>query len=92
MTNSILFNQDMKKPQATLAAFLDFKQGFNQCQYSIFIDFQPQLTTNDSDPIDIVEEYKILGYVLRSDLKATSNTDCICQRAYKRMLILRRLK
>ena len=55
-------------------------------------DFQPQLTTNGSDPIEIVEEYKILGYVMRSDLKTTSNTDYICQRAYKRMWILRRLK
>ena len=29
---------------------------------------------------------------MRSDLKTTSNTDYICQRAYKRMWILRRLK
>ena len=38
MTNFILFNQDLKNPQATLAAFLDFKQGFNRCQHSIFIN------------------------------------------------------
>ena len=55
-------------------------------------DFQPTLTTNGSDILDVVEEYKILGYVMRSDLKTTSNTDYICQRAYKRMWILRRLK
>ena len=55
-------------------------------------DFQPILSTNGSDILDVVEEYKILGYVMRSDLKTTSNTDYICQRAYKRMWILRRLK
>ena len=55
-------------------------------------DFQPQLTTNGSDPIEMVEEYKILGYVMTLDLKTTSNTDYICQRAYRRMWILRRLK
>ena len=55
-------------------------------------DFQPTLTTNGSDILDVVEEYKILGYVMRSDLRTTSNTDYICQRAYKRMWILRRLK
>ena len=55
-------------------------------------DFQPVLSTNGSDILDVVEEYKILGYVMRSDLKTTSNTDYICQRAYKRMWILRRLK
>ena len=48
-------------------------------------DFQPILSTNGSDILDVVEEYKILGYVMRSDLKTTSNTDYICQRAYKRM-------
>ena len=38
MTNFILYNQDLKDPQAALAAFLDYKQGFNICQHSIFID------------------------------------------------------
>ena len=27
MTNYILYNQDLKDPQATIAAFLDYKQG-----------------------------------------------------------------
>ena len=38
MTNFILYNQDLKNPQATLATFIDYKQGFNRCQHSIFIE------------------------------------------------------
>ena len=52
MTNFILFNQDMKNPQATLAAFLDFKQGFNRCQHSIFIDI-------------MAKDYNLPGWLLR---------------------------
>ena len=37
-TNFILYNQDLEDPKATLAAFLDYEQGFNRCQHSIFID------------------------------------------------------
>ena len=29
LTNFILYNQDLKDPQATLAVFLDYKQGYN---------------------------------------------------------------
>ena len=54
-------------------------------------DFVPTLTAGE-EHIDVVEEQKILGYILRSDLKTISNTEYICKRAYKRMWILRRLK
>ena len=38
MTNFILYNQDLKDPLATLATLIDYKQGFNRCQHSIFIE------------------------------------------------------
>ena len=38
MTNFILYNQDLKDPQATLGILIDYKQGFNRCQHSIFIE------------------------------------------------------
>ena len=50
--NFILFNQDLKNPQATLAAFLDFKQGFNRCQHSIFIEI-------------LEKDYNVPGWLLR---------------------------
>ena len=39
-----------------------------------------------------MEEQKILGNIVRSDLKTISNTEYICTRAFRRMWILRRLK
>ena len=52
MTNFILYNQDLKDPQATLAVFLDYKQGFNRCQHSFFIDI-------------LAEEFDVPGWLLR---------------------------
>ena len=52
MTNFILYNQDLKDPQATLAALLDYKQGFNRCQHSIFIDI-------------LSKDYDVPGWLIR---------------------------
>ena len=52
MTNFILYNQDLKDPQATLAAMIDYKQGFNRVQHSIFIEI-------------MANDYKIPGWLLR---------------------------
>ena len=55
-------------------------------------DVLPQISTQAGEYLDVVEEHKILGFVLRSDLKTISNTEYICQKAYKRMWLIRRLK
>jgi hypothetical protein len=55
-------------------------------------DFVPQLSIEDGSYIDIVEEQKILGHIMRSDMKTISNTEFICKKAYRRLWILRRLK
>ena len=55
-------------------------------------DILPQIEAGDGTHIEVVEEHKILGFILRSDLKTISNTEYICKRAYQRMWILRRLK
>jgi hypothetical protein len=52
MTNFILYNQDLKNPQAILAAILDYKQGFNRCQHSKFIEV-------------LSEQYNCPGWLLR---------------------------
>ena len=52
MTNFILYNQDLKDPQATLAIFLDYKQGFTRCQHSIFIE-------------TLSKDYNLPGWLLR---------------------------
>ena len=61
---------------------------FNQCSS---IDFMPTLSLEGKE-IELVEEMKILGVVLTSDLKFSSNTEYMIKRAYKRVWMLRRLK
>ena len=46
----------------------------------------------NSKNIEVVEKYKLLGYIFKSDLKTISNTEYICSKAYQRMWIVRRLK
>ena len=55
-------------------------------------DLLPQISTEAGEYLDVVEEHKILGFILRSDLKTISNTEYICKKAYSRMWVIRRLK
>ena len=55
-------------------------------------DVLPQISTEDGEYLDVVEEHKILGYIIRSDLKTISNTEYICKKAYKHMRLISRLK
>ena len=54
-------------------------------------DFLPEITF-DGQEIKLVEETKLLGVHIRSDLKWTSNTANMVAKGYKRIWILRRLK
>ena len=55
-------------------------------------DVVPELSLNGRDNIDIVDEMKIVGFVMRSDMKTISNTNYLTTKAYKRMWLIRRLK
>ena len=55
-------------------------------------DFLPELCVDQGENIEIVEQMKIVGYIMRSDMKTSSNTAYITSKAYKRMWFLRRLK
>jgi len=55
-------------------------------------DFQPELQLFQTENIEVVEKMKIVGFILRSDLKPISNTTYIVNKAYSRMWVLRRLK
>ena len=55
-------------------------------------DFMPKLNLNQGNPLAVVEEMKLVGYQLRTDLKTISNTNYIVKRAWKRMWVVRRLK
>ena len=55
-------------------------------------DFLPELQLIPNRNIEVVEEMKIVGVIVRSDLKTCSNTKYIIKKAYSRMWIIRRLK
>ena len=61
---------------------------FNPCTGT---DFQPELKVNEQD-LEVVQEVRLLGLIIRSDMKWCSNTTNMVQRASKRLWILRRLK
>ena len=71
----------------------------NKCKVMMFntariYDGTPKLTLSGmgGDHIDVVEKFKLLGVVIRSDLKWYDNTNYICQKGYARLWMLRRLK
>ena len=55
-------------------------------------DARPRLAIGDTDYLEVVESYKLLGVIVRSDLKWSENTDHICKKGYSRLWLLRRLK
>ena len=56
-------------------------------------DFPPELVVNGfNDQLQVINEAKLLGIMIASDLKWAQNTDYICRRAYRKMWSLRRMK
>ena len=54
-------------------------------------DFQPELRVDDNE-IQVVDEMRILGLIIRSDMKWSANTEHIVIRAFRKLWMLRRLK
>ena len=61
---------------------------FNPCRK---IDFMPDISLAGHE-IEVVDEIRLLGIIIRSDMKWTSNTQNMITKAHKRLWILRRLK
>ena len=61
---------------------------FNQCKS---FDFMPSLELEGCQ-IDLVEDMKILGVMISSDMKFSKNTQYIIKKAYRRIWMLKRLK
>ena len=62
---------------------------FNQARN---IDCLPEVKIDEDTNIEMVEEMKLLGVMLRDDLKWQSNTNNIIKKCYARMWMLRNLK
>ena len=54
-------------------------------------DFQPEFYIND-ELLNVVESVKLVGVMLSSDLKWDRNVHYMCQKAQKRLWMLRRIK
>ena len=67
------------------------KTKFMLFRNSKLIDFLPSFLL-DNEEIKLVEEMKVLGIVLSSDMKWNANTNKIIATAFKRLWMLRRLK
>ena len=61
---------------------------FNPCTS---IDFMPEISLENNE-LEVVDEIRLLGLIIRSDLKWISNTENMVKKANKRLWILRRLK
>ena len=61
---------------------------FNPCKS---IDFMPEVSLSGQN-IEVVEEIRLLGLIIRSDMRWCSNTKNMIAKASKRLWVLRRLK
>ena len=50
-------------------------------------DFSPDIKVQATQ-LELVDEMKLLGVVLRSDMRWTSNTNSMTQKVYKRLWII----
>ena len=61
------------------------------CNSWVKWNFVPKLTI-DNNNIEVVEEMKIVEYVMRSDMRTSSKTAYLTAKVYNRMWFIRRLK
>jgi hypothetical protein len=55
-------------------------------------DFMPEIKLEDGEFVEVVENFKLLGVILTSDLKWHMNTKHITTKGFQRLWMLRRLK
>ena len=74
----------------------DMKINYNKTKVMVFnpcrtVDFMPELKFGN-DQLELVEEMRLLGVIIQSDMKWTSNTESIVKRASNKLWVVRRLK
>ena len=84
------------KKTETYAKKNDMKLNYSKTKIIVFnpcrnIDFMPEVTI-DNHELEVVDEIRLLGLILRSDMRWISNTNNMIAKANKRLWILRRLK
>ena len=56
------------------------------------LDFMPNLITPSGEPLELVENMRLLGVEIRSDLRWNNNTASVCKKFYDRLWIIWNLK
>lgn len=59
---------------------------------AIKYEFTPELSLVNDLPLEVVEEVRLLGVQVTSDLSWRSNTSTMCKKGFSRLWMLRRLK
>ena len=68
------------------------KNEIRKFNFRTSLDFPPIFTIDGSAPLRIVKKTKLLGIILSSSLKWAPQVDFMCQRALKKVWLLRKLK
>ena len=94
MGNSKVYRQLMKTKE--FAEKNNMKLNYEKTKLIVFnpctkTDFQPSISIDDHD-LEVVEEIRLLGITIRSDMKWISNTSNMISKAGRRLWMLRRLK
>ena len=55
-------------------------------------DFMPKLTIDGITHLEVVEEFRLLGINIMSNMSWQANTDSMCQKGFSRLWMLKRLK
>ena len=56
------------------------------------VDFMPEIKSENGECLEVVEEYKLIGVKIQSDLGWAKNTSFLCSKGYSKLWILRNLK
>ena len=94
MGNSKVYRQLMKTKE--YAERNDMKMNYDKTKLIVFnpctkSDFQPRISIDDHE-LEVVDELRLLGIVIRSDMKWVANTSSMTSKAGRRLWMLRRLK
>ena len=75
----------------------DMKLNYEKTKVMLFnpgkkCDFAPRIRAPDDSLLEVTEKFKLLGVIIRADMRWCNNTDYIFIRAMKKMWMLRNLK
>ena len=93
--NSLLQNQMNKVEKFTMKNQMKVNESkskvliFNKSRKR---DFPPEFSFSNNENLEVVEETRLLGIVISSDLRWHSNTMSICKKALSKLWLLRRMK